>query len=151
MPAARARARTATPSATPRGGGPGPAATPPGEELDERRGRPNRIEASYLFRLSRSGPRSDHGRNQSFEQRIASARSIQGRPAGRRQPVILPGGPLFRIGNGLTLPLRADERIAFEAAHGGIHSAAGQAGHLHDAEAVDESGVDRLEDDRRGV
>ena len=49
------------------------------------------------------------------------------------------------------LPLGADEVVAFQAAHGGIDGSAGQAGHLHDAETVDEAGADGLKDHGGGV
>jgi ABC-2 type transport system ATP-binding protein len=47
---------------------------------------------------------------------------------------------LLRVGNGLAFPLGADQVVTFEAAHSGIHRAAREAGHLHDAESIDVSG-----------
>ena len=71
--------------------------------------------------------------------------------AGGGQLVVLARRALLGVGDGLPLPLRADQVIALQAAHGRIDGAAGQAGHLHDAEAVDEAGIERLQNHGRGV
>src|SRR5580692_9495622 len=89
--------------------------------------------------------------DEAIEQGIAFARALQRSPPCCGEFVILPRRPLFSVGDRLLLPLRADHLVALQPAHGWVDGAARQAGHLHDAEAVDESGLDRLQDHRRGV
>ena len=71
--------------------------------------------------------------------------------AGGGELVVLARRALLGVGDGLAFPLGADEFVALETAHGGIDGAAGQAGHLHDAESVDVAGGDCLEDHGGGM
>ena len=83
------------------------------------------------------------------EERIADPRGLERLRA--REFVVFAGRTLLGVGDRLLLPVRTDEVVALEAAHGGIDGAAGQTGHLHDAEAIDKSGVDGLEDEGCGM
>jgi len=85
------------------------------------------------------------------EQGIAFAGGFEDELAGASELVIFAGRALFGVGDGLGLPVGADEFVALEAAHGGIDGAGGKAGHLHDAETVDVAGVHGLEDHGGGV
>src|SRR5580693_585185 len=85
------------------------------------------------------------------KQWIALARSFERGPACRGELVILPRRSLLGVGDRLALPVRANEFCLLEAPHGGINGSAGQAGHGHDAESVNESGVDRLQHQSCGV
>ena len=69
-----------------------------------------------------------------------------------RVSLVFPGRALAGIGDGLSrLPLRADQLVALQPAHGRINGAARKAGHLHHAEAIPVAGVDSLEDQGRRV
>jgi hypothetical protein len=84
-------------------------------------------------------------RHEPVEQRIAFERSLKRGFAVRGELVVLARWPLLGVGDGLLLSLRADERVALQAAHGRVDRARGQAGVLHDAEAIDVAATDGLQ------
>src|SRR5579872_287315 len=99
--------------------------------------------ASYGFGLL--------GRDEALEQWITFAGRFERRSAGGGELVILARRALFGVGDGLALPLRANEFVAFEPAHGGVHGAAGETRHFHDAESIEVVGRDRLQDHCGGM
>src|ERR1700679_3064309 len=141
MPRARATTRRATRVATPRAQCAAREATPPTAAANRSLAEPKSTKASYRLCL--------RGRNQPFKKRIPLARGLKRHLAGGCQLVILTRRPLFGVGNGLFFPVRTNLLIAFQTTHRRIHRSAGQSGHLHDAEAIDKSSVERLQDHRR--
>src|SRR6266851_2473129 len=142
-PDARTRAPRSTPQASPNGEERGRAARRSEGSLGARTSRERRGESSYLSGLGRW--------DQPCEERIAFVRGLECGFAGAGEFVVLARGALFGVGDGLLLPVRADEVVALETAQGRVDGSAGEAGHLHDAEAVDVAGMDGLEDHRGGV
>ena len=89
--------------------------------------------------------------NQSRQQRIPLLRRLELHLPGARELVVLSRGTLLGIRNLLPLPAGADQIVALQAPHRGIHRSTGQAGHFHHAESVHVAGVDGLENHRRGM
>ena len=91
------------------------------------------------------------GRNQFCEERVSPSGRFEGRLPELCEFVVLPWGSLFRICNRLLLPVRANQLVALKPPHGRVDRSTGQAGHLHDAESIDVTGVDCLENHRGGM
>src|ERR1700687_1331379 len=118
-PDARTRAPTSTPQTTPCGEEQGRAARRtagwPGVSTVKKR----KAESSYLVDLGRW--------DQPGKEWIAFVRGLQRNFTGAGEFVVLARRPLFEVGNGLLLPVRADEVVALEAAQSGVDGSAGQA------------------------
>ena len=82
------------------------------------------------------------------EEWITPLRCFESGAAVSREVIVLPGWPKLFVGDGLLLPLGAYEAVTLESTQSRIDGAAGQAGLFHDAEAIDGSSVDCVEDHR---
>src|SRR5579863_7495147 len=92
-----------------------------------------------------------HCGNESLQQRISLASGGKNRLSVRGHLVVLARRTPLSIGDGLLFPSRGDEVVALQTPHRRIDGAAGEAGGLHDAESVDEAGIDSVQDERSGV
>ncbi len=86
-----------------------------------------------------------------YEEGIACAGGFECELTGTGDFVVFARRTLPGIGDGLFFPVGADEEVALKSPHGWVDGAAGQAGHLHDAEPVYESSAHGLEDEGCGM